>query len=101
MIERSQHYAAKIFSITYLVSYAIIAVAFSHFYAPYLIWENGEETARRFITHEQAIRFYLVGAFLYGVGVIVLLTALYLILRPVNRGMALFAAFSKLTYAVF
>ena len=101
MIERSQRYAAKIFSITYLVSYAIIAVAFSHFYAPYLIWENGEETARRFITHEQAIRFYLVGAFLYGVGVIVLLTALYVILRPVNRGMALFAAFSKLTYALF
>ena len=32
MIERSQHYAAKIFSITYLVTYAIIAVAFSHFY---------------------------------------------------------------------
>jgi hypothetical protein len=31
----------------------------------------------------------------------VLLTALYVILRPVNRGMALFAAFSKLTYAVF
>ena len=101
MIERSQHYAAKIFSITYLVSYAIIAVAFSHFYAPYLIWENGEETARRIITHEQAIRLYLVGAFLYGVGVIVLLTALYVILRPVNRGMALFAAFSKLTYALF
>ena len=101
MIERSQHYAAKIFSITYLVTYAIIAVAFSRFYAPYLRWENGEETARRIITHEQAIRFYLVGAFLYGVGVIVLLTALYVILRPVNRGMALFAAFSKLTYAIF
>jgi hypothetical protein len=101
MIERSQVYAAKIFGITYLLSFAVIMVAFSHFYAPYLVWENGEETARRFIAHEQAVRIYLTGAFLHGLGMFVLLTSLYVILRSVNRGMALFAAFSKLTYAVF
>jgi hypothetical protein len=101
MIERAQRYAAKTFAITYLLSLVVIMVAFSRFYAPYLVWGNGEETARHFITHEQAIRFYLAGAFLHGVGMIVLLTALYVILRPVNRGIALFAAFSKLIYAVF
>jgi len=101
MIERSQLYAARIFGITYLLSLAIITVAFSRFYAPYLVWENGEETARHFIAHEQAIRLYLAGAFFYGAGMIVLLTALYVILRPVNRGIALFAAFSKLTYVLF
>ena len=94
MIERSQVYAAKIFGITYLLSFAVIMVAFSHFYAPYLVWENGEETARRFIAHEQAVRLYLTGAFLHGLGMFVLLTSLYVILRSVNRGMALFAAFS-------
>jgi hypothetical protein len=59
------------------------------------------ETARRFIAHEQAIRLYLAGAFLHGLLMFVLLTAAYVILRPVNRGVALIAAFSKITYAVF
>ncbi len=75
--------------------------AFSRFYAPYLVWENGEETARHFIAHQQAIRIYIGGAFLYGIGTIVLLAALYVILRPVNRGMAILAAFCKLTYVLF
>lgn len=101
MIERAQRSAAKIFAVTYLLSIAIIMVAFSRFYAPYLVWENGEETARHFLHHEEAIRIYLAGAFLHGVGMIVLLTALYVLLRPVNRGMALCAAFSRLIYAAF
>ena len=76
-------------------------MAFSRFYAPYLAWGNGEETARHLIAHEQAVRVYLTGAFFYGIGTIVLTTALYVILRPVNLGMTLFAAFSKLIYVLF
>lgn len=101
MIERAQRSAAKIFAVTYLLSMAILMVVFSRFYAPYLVWENGEETARHFLHHEEAIRIYLAGAFVHGVGMIVLLTALYVLLRPVNRGMALCAAFSRVIYAVF
>jgi hypothetical protein len=101
MIEQSQHHAGKIFGITYFLSLLVIGVAFSRFYAPYLVWENGEETARHFITHEQSVRIYLAGAFLYGAGVIVQLTALYVILLQVNRGIALFAAFSRLIYVFF
>jgi hypothetical protein len=101
MIEQSQHHAGKIFGITYFLSLLVIGAAFSRFYAPYLVWENGKETARHFITHEQSVRIYLAGAFLYGAGVIVQLTALYVILRQVNRGIALFAAFSRLIYVFF
>jgi hypothetical protein len=101
MIERSQTYAGRIFAITYFLSLAVIMVAFSRFYAPYLVWENGEETARRLAAHEEAVRVYLAGAFLHGIGMVVLLVALYVILRPVNRGVALFAAFSKVIYVVF
>jgi len=101
MIEQSQRHAAKIFGITYLLSLLVIGVAFSRFYAPYLVWENGEETARRFIAHERPIRMYLAGAFFYGAAIIVQLTALYVILRQVNRGIALFAAFSRLLYVFF
>ena len=101
MTDQSQRYAAKIFGITYLLSLAVIMLAFSRFYAPYLVWEKGEETARHFIGHERAIRLYLAAAFFHGVGMIVLLTALYVILRPISRGIALFAAFSKLIYVLF
>jgi len=98
MIDRPQRLAARIFVITYFLSLLVIGVAFSRFYAPYLVWENGEETARRFISHERSIRIYIAGAFFYGATVIVQLTALYVILRRVNRGIALFAAFSRLIY---
>ncbi|MFZ0393177.1 MAG: DUF4386 domain-containing protein [Terracidiphilus sp.] len=101
MIERTQRSAAKIFAVTYLLGLAILMVVFSRFYAPYMVWENGEVTARHFVHHEEAIRIYLAGAFVHGVGMIVLLTALYVLLRPVNRGMALCAAFSRVIYAVF
>lgn len=101
MIEPSQIRAAKIFAITYLLSLAVIMLAFSRFYAPYLVWEHGEETARHFIGHEESIRIYLAGAFFHGVGMVVLLTTLYVMLRPVNRGIALFAAFSKLIFVLF
>lgn len=100
-MDRVQRRAAKIFGVTYLVCLAIIMVAFSRFYAPYVVWGNGEATARQAMGHEPAIRCYLAGAFLHGIGTVVLLAALYVILRPVNRGMALFAACSKLIYAVF
>jgi hypothetical protein len=101
MMDRSQRCAARIFGITYLPGFAIIMVAFSRFYAPYLVWGNGEETARHFIGHDSAVRLYLAGAFLHGLAMLLLLTALYVILRPVNRLVALFATFSKLIYVVF
>jgi len=99
-MDTSQRSAARVFGITYLVSLLIIMVAFSRFYAPYLVWENGEQTARQIVGHEHAIRIYLAGCFLHGIAMIVLLAALYVILRSVGRGLALFAAFLKLTYAV-
>src|SRR5579872_1882784 len=101
MTDQSQRRAARIFGITYLLTLGVTMLAFSRFYAPYLVWGKGEETARHFIGHERAIRLYLAGAFFHGVGMIVLLTALYVILRPVSRVMALFAAFTKLVYVLF
>ena len=49
-MERAQRSAAKIFAVTYLLSMGILMVVFQRFYAPHLVWENGEETARRFLS---------------------------------------------------
>jgi len=99
MIDQSQRVAARVYAITSLLTLAILMFAFPRYFAPYLVWNNGEETARNIFAHEAAFRQYLTAAFVSGVGGIVVLVAQYVILRPINRGMALFAALANLMYA--
>ncbi len=99
MIDSSQRKAAKVFGITYLLTFVIITVAFFRFYAPLLVGQNSAQTARNIATHQQAFRIYLAGTLIYGIGLVVILAALYMILRPMSRGLALFAMSTRLVYA--
>lgn len=99
MIDPSQRVAARIYAITYLLTLVIVMFAFTRYLAPNLVWNDGEATARNIIAHEVDFRLFLTAAFLNGVGGLVMLVALFVVLRPVNRGVALFAALSNLTYA--
>ena len=98
MIDQSQRVAARVYAVTYLLTLAILMVTFTRFFAPYLVWNNGAATAGNLFAHEAGFRVYQTAAYLNGVGLVVLLVALYVILRPINRGMALFAAISQLIY---
>jgi uncharacterized membrane protein len=100
MIDRSQRLAAKAFAITYLISFAMVIVAFTRWYAPILVWNDPSATARNIIAHESTFRLYLTSGFLNGIGCIVILVALYIVLRPINRGVSLFAGLSQLVYAL-
>jgi uncharacterized Tic20 family protein len=100
MIEPSQRHAARVFAITTLLIIAVIMIAFSHFYGPFLVWGDDATTARNFIAHEQLLHFYIAAAVVYGIGMIIVLAALYVVFTPVSRGLALFAAFTRLLYAV-
>jgi hypothetical protein len=100
MIDRSQRLAAKVFAATYLTSFAMVIVAFYRWYAPILVWNDHAATARNIIAHENAFRLYLTSVFLNGVGCLVILVALYIMLRPISRGISLFAGLSLLMYAV-
>jgi len=100
MIDRSQRLAARVFAITTLLIYVVIGIAYSRFYAPFLVWEHEAETARNFIAHEPLVHDYIAAAVVYGLGAIVVLTALYVVFRPVSTGLALFAVFNRLVYAV-
>ena len=99
MIDPSQRTAARFYAITYLLTMAMLMVAFPRFFAPYLVWNDGAATARNLIAHEAAFRIFLTIAFINGVAGVALLVAQYVILRPINRGIALFAALSQLIYA--
>ena len=65
-----------------------------------LISESASETARSIVAHEQLFRAGLVGDLFYCVGVVIYATALYVLLRPVSRGIALLAAFLRLVWGL-
>jgi hypothetical protein len=100
MIESSQRRAARVFAITTLLMNAVIMIAFSHFYGPFLVWGDDAATARNFIAHEPLLHTYIALAVAYGIGAIIAMAALYIIFRPIGRGLTLFAAFARLLYSV-
>jgi hypothetical protein len=61
---------------------------------------DAAETARNILAHERLFRISIACDLVYCTGVVVLLTALYVILKPVNRGLALLAAFWRLAHAL-
>lgn len=97
-MDRSQRYAAFIFAITFPLTTLLMMVAFTRFLAPILVWNQDAETARNLIAHADSYRLFLAASCLNGLAGVVLLTALYMVLSPVNRGVALFATFSRLVY---
>jgi len=52
------------------------------------------------MAHERLFRINIACNLIYSAGVVVLLTALYVILKPVDRSVALLAAFCRLVYAL-
>lgn len=76
------------------------------FYANYgilvnlIVRNDASQTARNIEAHEQMFRMAIGGDLLYSVGIVALVAALYVIFRPVNSGLALFATLSKFIYAL-
>jgi len=98
-IDESQRTAARVAGFAYLITFAtVVAVNFG--IHDRLIVENNAQTARNILAHERLFRIGIVGDLTYCAGVVVLLTALYVILRPVNRGLALLAAFWRLVWVL-
>jgi len=98
-INESQRKAAPVAGFAYLITFAtVVYVNFG--IHDRLITENNAETARNILAHERLFRIGIVGDLLYCVGVVVLLAALYVILKPVNRGLALLAAFWRLVWVL-
>jgi hypothetical protein len=96
MMDRSQRCAALIFAITFPLTTVLMTVAFTRFSAPFLVWNQDAETAHNLIAHSHSYRMFIATSCVDGVAGVVLLTALYVVLSPVNRGLALFAVFSKI-----
>jgi hypothetical protein len=97
-IDKSQRTAARVTAFAYLITFA--TVVYVHYGILWrLITNNAAETARNILAHEQFFRTGIAINVLYCAGIFVLLTALYVVLKPVNKGLALLAAFWWLVWA--
>ncbi len=99
-IDESQRTAARVAGWAYLSTMAIVVAVNFGIHDRLIAGDNAVETARNILAHEQLFRVGIAGNLLYCAGVIALLTALYVILRPVNRGLALVAAFLRLVWVL-
>src|SRR2546428_8513345 len=99
-IDESQRKAAKVAGFTCLFTMATVVFANFGIHARLIVAGNAAETARNIMAHERLFRIGIACGLIYGAGLVILLTALYVILKPVDRGLALLAAFWRLVYAL-
>ena len=99
-IDESQRKAARVAGFTCLFVMAIVVFANFGIHARLIVAGDAAATARNIMEHERLFRISIACYLIYGAGVVVLLTALFVILKPVGRGLALVAAFSRLVYAL-
>jgi hypothetical protein len=99
-IDESQRKAARVAGLAYLFTLATVAFANFGIHERLIVAGNAVETARNIVVHERLFRISIACDLVYSAGVVVLLTALYVILKPLGRGLALLAAFWRLAYAL-
>ncbi len=99
-IDNSQRTAAKVAGLSCLFTMAIVVFANYALLNPLVVPGNAVETARNIVAHETQFRITATCFLIYSAGVVVLLTALYVILRPINPGLALVGALFRLVFAL-
>ena len=99
-IDDSQRVAARIAGISGLLAVVIVVVGNYALLGPLVVPGNATETARNIVAHQTQLRVALICFLTYGVIVVVLLSALYVILRPVDRLLALIGALFRLVFAL-
>jgi hypothetical protein len=99
-IDNSQRTAAKVAGLSCLLTMAIVVFANYGLLNPLIVPGNPAETARNIVVHETQFRITVTCFLAYSAGVVVLLAALYVILKPVNPGLALVGALFRLVFAL-
>ena len=99
-IDNSQRTAAKIAGVSGLLAVVIIVFGNYALLGPLVVPGNAAETARNIVAHQTQLRVALICFLTYGVSVVVLLSALYVILRPVDRLLALIGALFRFVFAL-
>jgi hypothetical protein len=99
-ITAEQRTAAKVAGVAGLFAFALVVFGNYVLLEPLIVPRNAADTARNILAHQTQFRIALACFIAYGVGAVVLLTALYTILAPINRGLALAGALFRLVFAL-
>jgi len=99
-IDNSQRTAAKVAGWSGLLTFAIVVFGNYVLLNPLIVSGNVAATAQNIAEHQTQVRVTAVCFLTYSLGVIVLLTALYVILKPVNPGLALIGALFRSVFAL-
>ena len=99
-IDNSQRTAAKIAGIAGLFTFTIVVFGNFVLLGPLIVPRNAADTARNILAHETQFRAALTCFISYDIGAIVLATSLYVILVPINRGLALAGALFRVVFAM-
>src|SRR6266550_1661732 len=99
-IDNSQRTAAKVAGVTGLLAFILVVFGNYVLLNPLIVPRNAVDTARNILAHETQFRLALICFVTYGIGAIVLSTALYVILAPINRCLALAGALFRLVFAM-
>src|ERR1700751_3280309 len=84
----SQRTAAKVAGIAGILAFALVVLGNYVFLGPLLFPGNAADTPRNILAHQTQFRIAVTCFIAYGIGSIVLLSALYVVLAPANRGLA-------------
>ena len=99
-IGNAQGTAARVAGWSGLLTFAIVVFGNYVLLNPLIVPSNVAATAQNIAEHQTQIRVTVVCFLTYSLGVIVLLTALYVILKPINPGLALIGALFRLVFAL-
>lgn len=99
-IDNSQRVAAKVAGISGLLAVVIVIFGNYALLGPLVVPGKAAETAQNFVAHSTQVRVALICFLTYGLSVVVLLAALYVIFRPVDRLLAVIGALFRLVFAL-
>lgn len=99
-IDNSQRTAAKVAGFAGILGFILVVFGNYILLDPLIVPRNAVETAHNILAHQTQFRFAFVCFITYGIGGIVLLTSLYVIFAPVNRGLALAGALFRLVFVM-
>ena len=99
-IDKSHRNAAGVSGFTFLFAIAIVVAANYGINFRLIVPDNATETARNIMAHETLFRINIACNMLYVVTIIVMLSSLYIVLKPVNQNLALIAVVLRLVYAL-
>jgi hypothetical protein len=99
-LDESQRKAARVAGFAFLFAMAIVVIANYGINFRLVVPGSAVDTARNILAHETLFRINIACNLIYAVSVVVLLSSLYVVLKPVNRNLALVSAFCRLILAL-